>query len=202
MARCFRSETERCVSNIGICTFSSAVKVGSRWKAWKMKPISWARYEARSARSASEAPRYFSVPALGWSSAPSIWSSVDFPEPLGPTIATNSPCWMRKSTPRSACTCPSSYSFFSPLASNTQPEPPFGIVISSTVACASSWRVVRATPSHWAPTRGSARLMNRSCTAAPKVRKGGRSSSTLGSSAAACSGNSGCGSPERQWWTP
>jgi hypothetical protein len=34
------------------------------------------------------------------------------------------------------------------------------------------------------------------------VRKGGRSSSTFGSSAAACSGNSGCGSPERQWWTP
>ena len=41
---CFRSARERCVSNIGICTFSSAVKVGSRWKAWKMKPISWARY--------------------------------------------------------------------------------------------------------------------------------------------------------------
>src|SRR6185295_11203796 len=39
---------------------------------------------------------------------------------------------MRKSTPRSACTCPSSYSFFSPLAANTQPESPFGIVISST----------------------------------------------------------------------
>src|SRR5882672_6460897 len=67
---------------------------------------------------------------------------------------------------------------------------------------ARSWRVARAIPSHWEPTRGSARLIKRSCTAAPKVRKGGRSSSTFGSSAAACSGNSGCGSPERQWWTP
>src|ERR1051325_3458954 len=66
----------------------------------------------------------------------------------------------------------------------------------------SSWRVGRAIPSHWAPTRGSARLMNRSCNAAPKVRKGGRSCSTFGSSSAACSGNSGCGSPARQWWTP
>jgi hypothetical protein len=30
MARCFRSTADRLVSNIGICTFSTAVKVGSR----------------------------------------------------------------------------------------------------------------------------------------------------------------------------
>src|SRR5262245_18970678 len=46
------------------------------------------------------------------------------------------------------------------------------------VRLADSWsrpRGMRVTPSHWAPTRGSPRLMNRSRTAAPKVRKGGRS---------------------------
>src|SRR6185503_322693 len=58
-----------------------------------------------------------------------------------------------------------------------------------------SWRLVRAVPSHWAPTRGSVRFLTRSCTAAPKLRKGGRSSSTFGSRAATCPGNSGCGSP-------
>jgi hypothetical protein len=40
MARTLRSEIGRSLSNIGICTFSSAVNVGRRWNAWKMNPTS------------------------------------------------------------------------------------------------------------------------------------------------------------------
>src|SRR5204863_3798688 len=46
----------------------------------------------------------------GRSNPPSNCSKVDLPHPLGPTMATNSPSLMEKSTPRSALTCPSSNS--------------------------------------------------------------------------------------------
>src|SRR5260370_881353 len=33
-----------------------------------------------------------------------MWNNVDFPEPDGPTMDTNSPAWTSRSTPRKACT--------------------------------------------------------------------------------------------------
>ena len=44
------------------------------------------------------------VPELGRSRVPIRCSSVDFPDPEGPTIATSSPCADRKLTPCSAGT--------------------------------------------------------------------------------------------------
>ena len=44
------------------------------------------------------------VPAVGESRQPMIAMSVDFPEPEGPTRATNSPRRTVRSIPRSACT--------------------------------------------------------------------------------------------------
>ncbi len=42
------------------------------------------------------------LPAVGVSRQPSRFISVDFPEPLGPITAMNSPGWMVRSTPRRA----------------------------------------------------------------------------------------------------
>ena len=43
-------------------------------------------------------------PEVGWSRQPRICIKVDFPEPDGPMIATNSPSLTRSETPRSAST--------------------------------------------------------------------------------------------------
>jgi hypothetical protein len=48
-------------------------------------------------------PSIESIPEVGLSSAPIRLSSVDFPEPEGPMIATNSPGQISKLTPRSTC---------------------------------------------------------------------------------------------------
>ena len=87
-------------------TLSTAVSVGIRLNCWKTKPKVRSR---RSARAASpSAPRSWpsnrTVPSLARSSAPSSWSRVVFPEPLGPTSATSSPAPMSRSTPSSALT--------------------------------------------------------------------------------------------------
>lgn len=47
-------------------------------------------------------------PAVGSSSAPSIWRNVDFPHPLGPATATDSPSPIVMLIPRNACTRPPS----------------------------------------------------------------------------------------------
>ncbi len=65
-----------------------------RLKAWKMKPICRLRTRARSAAespdTASPASRY--SPSVGVSRRPRMESSVVFPHPDGPEIATYSPC--------------------------------------------------------------------------------------------------------------
>ncbi len=74
-------------------TFSSAVKSGRSWWNWKTKPIVLLRNAASWApeRPASDRPPTSTAPASGRSSAPSRCSSVDLPDPDGPTIATISP---------------------------------------------------------------------------------------------------------------
>jgi hypothetical protein len=62
------------------------------------------------------------VPAVGRSRAPSNWSSVVFPQPLGPVMATNSPWTTLKVTPCKAWTWPSSNFLSSPTISNRYPE--------------------------------------------------------------------------------
>ena len=57
-------------------------------------------------------------PAVGRSSVPSTCSSVDFPEPDGPTIASSSPASTRSETPRRAATS-APYRFSRPAASST-----------------------------------------------------------------------------------
>src|SRR5690606_2238022 len=76
-----------------------AVRPGSRLNCWKMKPMSRPRRRSRAA------PRSFSSgtssknsrPAVGASSRPSRFSSVDLPDPERPTIDT----WSPTSTSRS-----------------------------------------------------------------------------------------------------
>ena len=53
---------------------------------------------------ATSSPVMRTMPLVGRSSVPIRWSSVVLPEPDGPTIATSSPAWTAKLTPRSAST--------------------------------------------------------------------------------------------------
>ena len=71
-----------------------AVSVGIRLNCWKTKPKVRAASSASSPvgrASRGRVPRRARVPSLGRSSAPSSWSSVVFPDPLGPSSATKSP---------------------------------------------------------------------------------------------------------------
>ena len=74
-------------------TFWRALSVGIRLNCWKMNPIVVRRSRARSASPIrpSGSPSKRISPALGRSSAPSSWSTVVLPDPLGPMIATYSP---------------------------------------------------------------------------------------------------------------
>jgi hypothetical protein len=92
-------------------TFSSAVRVGTRLKSWKTKPISRARIRVRSPSPSSTMSRPSKLSSgRGPSSRSGAWRSprmcikVLLPEPDGPMIATISPGSMLKSTPRRACT--------------------------------------------------------------------------------------------------
>ena len=73
--------------------FSCAVNEGIRWKNWKTNPI----FSPRSFASASSPSAVMSMPSISTrpevgASSPAIKpSSVDFPLPDGPTIATNCP---------------------------------------------------------------------------------------------------------------
>jgi hypothetical protein len=61
---------------------------------------------SRSSRPPSVSPPKRSTPPVGWSSAPSSWSSVVLPDPLGPVMATCSPSAISKLTPLTATTDP------------------------------------------------------------------------------------------------
>jgi hypothetical protein len=90
----------------GVATFSSADVRGRRLYCWKTKPIVLLRRPASSSssRSATGVPARRYVPLVGRSRQPMMFMRVVFPEPDGPTIATNSPSSTLMSTLRSACT--------------------------------------------------------------------------------------------------
>ena len=74
----------------------------------------------RSDSPARSCPAIRTVPSVARSSVPMRWSSVDLPEPDGPTIAASSPSSTRRSTPRRASTggVPG-YRFVTPASSTT-----------------------------------------------------------------------------------
>jgi hypothetical protein len=75
--------------SIGSVMFSSAVKVGSRLKAWKTKPI-LSRRRAVSRRSSSPVSSVSPIhaePLVSVSSPAMQCMRVDLPEPDGPMIA-------------------------------------------------------------------------------------------------------------------
>ena len=88
-------------------TFWRAVSVGIRLNCWKMNPMVVRLRRARSPSPmrasglSSKRPR----PPDGRSSAPSSWSTVVLPEPLGPTIATYSPPAISRLVGATATTC-------------------------------------------------------------------------------------------------
>ena len=85
-------------SSSGKATFSRAVMVGTRWKDWKTMPI-W-RPRKTASPSSSSAPRSWPAtltsPESGRSSPAIVISSVDLPEPEGPTRPVASPAAKRQ----------------------------------------------------------------------------------------------------------
>jgi hypothetical protein len=79
---------------------------GSRLKFWKTNPTRRLRMSASWSRSrpATASPLRRYSPPDGVSRHPRRLRRVDFPEPEGPTTATNSPFLTLISTPRSAST--------------------------------------------------------------------------------------------------
>ena len=98
-----RGQPRRCS---GRATFSAAVSVGSRLKNWKIKPILSRRTRVRSSslRDGSGWPSIETCPEEGRSRQPMMFSSVDLPDPEGPTMDTISPRAMSSVTPSSATT--------------------------------------------------------------------------------------------------
>ena len=74
----------------GYDTFSQLVSLGMRWKSWKIKPI-FSRRNLESAISENEvisSPDMNTLPFVGLSRVPRIFSRVVFPEPEGPCNTT------------------------------------------------------------------------------------------------------------------
>src|SRR3569623_2394020 len=90
-------------------TFSSAVRLGSRWNDWNTKPTRAARNWARpsSSRAESSQPTKNTRPVVGRSRPASRPCSVDLPAPEAPTTATASPGKMLRSIPASRVSSPS-----------------------------------------------------------------------------------------------
>src|SRR5687767_906461 len=82
--------------------------VGIRWKDWNRIPISRPRKTARrSSSSSSKAwPSTRTAPAVGRSIPPTTASSVDLPDPDGPTTLTELPAATSRSMPRRILTGP------------------------------------------------------------------------------------------------
>lgn len=74
-------------------TLSKTVVLWSKLKDWKTNPISSLRKEANSLSSNLETslPLKINFPPEALSSKPKICIKVDFPDPEGPIMATNSP---------------------------------------------------------------------------------------------------------------
>ena len=93
-------------SRAGSSTLSATVIVDNRLKNWNMKPTCLRRSTAQAEADSpsTRCPRSQISPRVAGSRPPSTCSSVDFPEPDGPMIATNSPTPTSRSTPRTAST--------------------------------------------------------------------------------------------------
>ena len=111
VARRRAARAGRPASSAGNSTFSTAVSSSIRWKAWKTNPTaSWrSRARARSLIWSTRLPASRTSPPDGRSSPPSRCSRVDFPQPLGPMMATVSPAATSRSTPSTARTRPASF---------------------------------------------------------------------------------------------
>ena len=92
-ARRYRSPTGTPAYSNPSATFSRTVACSARKNCWKTNPISRARSSdtSRSPSRAASTPLIRTTPLLGCSRVPMTCSSVDFPDPEGPTIATSSP---------------------------------------------------------------------------------------------------------------
>src|SRR3569832_2007095 len=90
-------------------TFSSAVRLGSRWYDWNTNPTRAARNWARPSSSSAESsvPSKNTWPVVGRSRPASRPSRVDLPAPEAPTTATASPGKMLRSIPASRVSSPS-----------------------------------------------------------------------------------------------
>ena len=87
-------------------TLSTASAPSSRWNCWNTNPSRAARRPANEASDidVTSCPSTSMLPDVGRSSVPITLSSVDLPEPDGPTTATSSPSATCSDTPASACT--------------------------------------------------------------------------------------------------
>ncbi len=85
-----------------LATLSSADSPSSRKNCWKTKPMARERRpeSCPSDSPAVSSPATRTLPAVGRSSVPMTCSSVDLPEPDGPTMATSSPACDRRATRR------------------------------------------------------------------------------------------------------
>lgn len=90
--------------------FSRMVSASNMLEPWKMKPSSSRRKRAASLGESPEVSLPFTKihPEVGASMVAKQFSNVDFPDPLGPMMATNSPASTEKLTFSSACVALSS----------------------------------------------------------------------------------------------
>src|SRR4051794_12962689 len=111
-ARRFASPLPIPASCAGTMTLSNTVRSSSRLKNWKIKPIEARRYfaEPASPSRSTRVPSTVILPLEGLSRPAIRFSSVDFPLPEWPRIATHSPNATDKVTPASAGG-PASYFF-------------------------------------------------------------------------------------------
>ena len=127
----------------GSSTFSSTVRVASRLKNWKTKPISSRRSTVRpcSSRSLIGRPATSNNPDDGTSSPDSNVRSVVFPEPLGPMIATNSCLRTSKFTSsRTGILRPrTSWNRYTPCARSAGTDARSGGCAAGNAAAAGAW---------------------------------------------------------------
>lgn len=102
-ARSSRWRTGQSEYASGSITLRRTLVRGSRLKDWNTKPINVPRSSERSSsfRSLTSIPHKRYVPEDGRSRSPSVFMSVDLPEPLGPMMAKSSPSRTLRETPLS-----------------------------------------------------------------------------------------------------
>src|SRR4051794_34106893 len=97
-------------SSSGRPTFRAPVRQPKSTESWRPMRWSWSRRAPGAGL-----PLTSTVPSVGGVRSPITRSSVDFPQPDGPTKETNSPGWISRSMPWSAVTFPFGNVFVSPL---------------------------------------------------------------------------------------